>query len=92
MCTDDVCAMKNCGEGACKASNASVLGFDCECYSGWKKIQIGPLTFPYCGVPNCECLSPCLSQGVHVLIRMWSADDLFRFCAKIDNDNVYASK
>ncbi|KAL3598458.1 hypothetical protein D5086_006376 [Populus alba] len=50
---DDVCALINCGEGACKASNASVLGFDCECYSGWKKIQIGPLTFPSCIVPNC---------------------------------------
>ncbi|KAJ6942536.1 hypothetical protein NC652_008375 [Populus alba x Populus x berolinensis] len=49
---DDVCALINCGEGACKASNASVLGFDCECYSGWKKIQIGPLTFPSCIVPN----------------------------------------
>ncbi|KAJ6932684.1 hypothetical protein NC651_008195 [Populus alba x Populus x berolinensis] len=50
---DDVCALINCGEGACKASNASVLGFDCECSSGWKKIQIGPLTFPSCIVPNC---------------------------------------
>ncbi|KAG6780497.1 hypothetical protein POTOM_013359 [Populus tomentosa] len=58
MCADDVCALINCGEGACKASNASVLGFDCECYSGWKKIQMGPLTFPSCIVPHCECLSP----------------------------------
>ncbi|KAJ6696188.1 NEUROGENIC LOCUS NOTCH-like protein 3-LIKE [Salix koriyanagi] len=50
---DDVCALTNCGEGACKASSASLLGFDCECYSGWKKVQIGPLTFPSCIIPNC---------------------------------------
>ncbi|KAB5563950.1 hypothetical protein DKX38_004004 [Salix brachista] len=49
---DDVCALTNCGEGACKASSASLLGFDCECYSGWKKVQIGPLTFPSCIIPN----------------------------------------
>ncbi|XP_041019136.1 delta and Notch-like epidermal growth factor-related receptor [Juglans microcarpa x Juglans regia] len=48
-----VCALINCGEGTCKASNASVLGFDCECNPGWKKMQLGPLTFPSCVVPNC---------------------------------------
>ncbi|KAH7547338.1 hypothetical protein FEM48_Zijuj01G0299100 [Ziziphus jujuba var. spinosa] len=48
-----VCAAINCGQGTCKASNASLLGFDCECYPGWKKIQIGPLTFPSCLLPNC---------------------------------------
>ncbi|CAK7356629.1 unnamed protein product [Dovyalis caffra] len=50
---DDVCATTNCGQGTCKASNTSFPGFDCECNSGWKKMQIGPLTFPPCVVPNC---------------------------------------
>ncbi|KAG7997938.1 hypothetical protein I3843_01G233100 [Carya illinoinensis] len=51
---DVPCALINCGEGTCKASNASTLiGFDCECNPGWKKTQIGPLTFPSCVVPNC---------------------------------------
>lgn len=47
-----VCAVINCGQGTCKASNASFLGFDCECNSGWRKPQIGLFTFPYCVLPN----------------------------------------
>ncbi|CAK9310444.1 unnamed protein product [Citrullus colocynthis] len=46
------CAVINCGQGTCKASNASFLGFDCECNSGWRKPQIGLFTFPYCVLPN----------------------------------------
>ncbi|XP_044487207.1 uncharacterized protein LOC123212200 isoform X2 [Mangifera indica] len=48
------CAVVDCGEGTCKDSNSSVLGFECECDPGWKKIQIGPLTFPSCVLPNCS--------------------------------------
>ncbi|KAL3610574.1 hypothetical protein D5086_001594 [Populus alba] len=48
----DVCALINCGQGTCQASNASLLGFECECSSGWKKIEIGPLTFPSRVIPN----------------------------------------
>lgn len=51
---DIVCAAIPCGQGACKASNASILGFECECYPGWKKVQIGPFVFPPCVLPNCE--------------------------------------
>ncbi|XVE52138.1 hypothetical protein DITRI_Ditri02bG0098300 [Diplodiscus trichospermus] len=40
-------------EGTCEASYNSVLGFDCQCNPGWRKIQIGPLTFPSCLIPNC---------------------------------------
>ncbi|XWS20358.1 hypothetical protein CRYUN_Cryun31cG0094600 [Craigia yunnanensis] len=50
---DIVCSFINCGQGTCKASNNSLLGFDCECNPGWRKIQIGPLTFPTCLIPNC---------------------------------------
>lgn len=49
------CSVVNCGQGTCKASNASLLGFECLCKSGWQKIQIGPLAFPSCIIPNCEC-------------------------------------
>ncbi|OMO54214.1 hypothetical protein CCACVL1_27967, partial [Corchorus capsularis] len=50
---DIVCSFIKCGEGSCKASNKSLLGFECECNPGWKKIQIGPFTFPACLIPNC---------------------------------------
>ncbi|KAG4199078.1 hypothetical protein ERO13_A05G126700v2 [Gossypium hirsutum] len=45
--------LQDCGQGTCQASNNSLLGFDCLCKPGWKKIQIGPFTFPSCLVPNC---------------------------------------
>ncbi|XP_028108752.1 uncharacterized protein LOC114307554 [Camellia sinensis] len=48
-----LCAIVNCGQGTCVPSNATLLGFECDCYPGWKTIQIGPLTFPSCVVPNC---------------------------------------
>ncbi|XP_062153986.1 uncharacterized protein LOC133862230 isoform X2 [Alnus glutinosa] len=54
-----VCAMIKCGQGTCKPSNASIIGFDCECDPGWKEIQIGPLTFPSCVVPNSCALVWC---------------------------------
>ncbi|MBA0691075.1 hypothetical protein Goari_008723 [Gossypium aridum] len=47
------CSVIDCGQGTCQASNNSLLGFDCLCKPGWKKIQIGPVTFPSCLVPNC---------------------------------------
>ncbi|XP_025012827.1 uncharacterized protein LOC8271351 isoform X1 [Ricinus communis] len=50
---DGICASIFCGQGTCKNINASFLDFECECNSGWKKIQIGPLTFPSCLLPNC---------------------------------------
>ncbi|EOY26642.1 Uncharacterized protein TCM_028581 [Theobroma cacao] len=49
---DTACLFIKCGQGTCKASN-SLLGFDCECLPGWRKIQIGPFTFPSCLIPNC---------------------------------------
>lgn len=63
-CMADIeCQFINCGEGVCKASNETLLGFDCECNPGWKKIHVGVglLTIPTC-VPNCESLSLSLSQ------------------------------
>ncbi|KAB1218613.1 hypothetical protein CJ030_MR3G026493 [Morella rubra] len=60
--SDVVCALRNCGQGTCKASNSSLFGFDCECHPGWKKIQIVPLAFPSCVVPNCTVDFQC-SKG-----------------------------
>ncbi|XP_044496555.1 latent-transforming growth factor beta-binding protein 2-like [Mangifera indica] len=48
------CADVNCGQGTCKDSNSSLLGFECDCNTGWKKLQIGPLAFPSCVLPNCS--------------------------------------
>ncbi|XP_039005912.1 uncharacterized protein LOC120133390 [Hibiscus syriacus] len=51
--TGIVCSIIDCGQGTCQPSNASLLGFDCLCKPGWKKIPIGPFTFPSCLIPNC---------------------------------------
>ncbi|KAL4626320.1 hypothetical protein ACB092_05G087500 [Castanea dentata] len=48
----------DCVQGTCKGSS-SFLGFECECYPGWKAIQIGPLTFPACVIPNCSVNFQC---------------------------------
>ncbi|PPD71258.1 hypothetical protein E1A91_D05G135900v1 [Gossypium mustelinum] len=62
------CSVIDCGQGTCQASNNSLLGFDCLCKPGWKKIQIGPFTFPSCLVPNyCDLVwcgdGECVSNG-----------------------------
>ncbi|XP_043818114.1 uncharacterized protein LOC110626840 isoform X2 [Manihot esculenta] len=47
-----LCSSVFCGQGTC--NNIDTLpGFECNCYDGWNKIQIGPLTFPSCLIPNC---------------------------------------
>ena len=56
FCVGIACAVIDCVQGTCKDSS-SFLGFECECYPGWKAIQIGYLTFPACVIPNCESLS-----------------------------------
>lgn len=54
FCVDVGCSLVNCGQGTCKASNTTSIGIECECDPGWKKIEIGPLIFPSCILPNCE--------------------------------------
>lgn len=66
---DFVCATINCGKGICQPSNTSLICFDCECDPGWKNIQIGPLAFTSCVVPNCDnSLSLSL---VDILVLCW---------------------
>ncbi|KAK6236282.1 hypothetical protein SCA6_011619 [Theobroma cacao] len=48
----NACAIFNCGQGTCH-SDGSLLGFECDCYSGWKKFRIGPVDLPPCIIPNC---------------------------------------
>lgn len=56
LLTGGLCSSVFCGQGTC--NNIDTLpGFECNCYDGWNKIQIGPLTFPSCLIPNCEFLS-----------------------------------
>ncbi|KAJ9179106.1 hypothetical protein P3X46_010929 [Hevea brasiliensis] len=50
MSEDGWCSFVFCGQGTCKNT---ILGFECECYAGWSKIQIGFLTFLPCLIPNC---------------------------------------
>ncbi|EYU21573.1 hypothetical protein MIMGU_mgv1a024131mg, partial [Erythranthe guttata] len=49
----DVCANVNCVSGKCVPYNGSILGFDCDCYPGWKKPELLNITFPSCILPNC---------------------------------------
>ncbi|TQE04420.1 hypothetical protein C1H46_009940 [Malus baccata] len=56
---DIVCELVHCGQGVCKVSNETLLGFDCECNPGWKKIPIGPFTYPACVIPNCTVNFQC---------------------------------
>lgn len=54
----DICKSMFCGKGTCQASETELLGFTCDCDSGWKKIKVGvpPLEFelPPCLLPNCQ--------------------------------------
>ncbi|OMO66853.1 hypothetical protein COLO4_30316 [Corchorus olitorius] len=80
---DIVCSFIQCGQGSCKASNKSLLGFDCECNPGWKKIQIGPFTFPACLIPNyCDLVwcgdGKCVSNGTgHICQCDQGSENLF---------------
>ena len=56
FCVGIACAVIDCVQGTCKGSS-SLPGLECECYPGWKAIQIGPLTFPAFVIPNCKSLS-----------------------------------
>ncbi|XVE54339.1 hypothetical protein DITRI_Ditri03aG0072200 [Diplodiscus trichospermus] len=49
----NACATVDCGQGTCRETDSSLLGFECDCYSGWKHFQIGPLVLPPCIIPNC---------------------------------------
>ncbi|KAJ8773473.1 hypothetical protein K2173_004303 [Erythroxylum novogranatense] len=51
--TPTACKLINCGQGTCVANGSAALGFGCQCNTGWEKMQLGPLTFPSCVVPNC---------------------------------------
>ncbi|XP_057450695.1 uncharacterized protein LOC130742613 isoform X2 [Lotus japonicus] len=59
----DICKTMFCGKGTCQASETELLGFTCDCDSGWKKIKVGvpPLEFelPPCLLPNCTLDMQC---------------------------------
>ncbi|CAJ1951209.1 unnamed protein product [Sphenostylis stenocarpa] len=49
----NVCDIVYCGRGTCHPSSTDSLGFTCDCESGWKKPNLGPLQLPPCSLPNC---------------------------------------
>ncbi|GAB4850137.1 hypothetical protein Ancab_039898 [Ancistrocladus abbreviatus] len=61
------CKLLYCGQGKCIESDATIFGADCECYSGWKKIQFGPFTFPSCLIPNCYLGTDC--SGLDIVVQ-----------------------
>jgi len=57
VCADDllnICDFVYCGKGTCQLSSTELLGFTCDCESGWKKPNIGSIELPPCIFPNCE--------------------------------------
>ena len=56
VCADifNVCDLVYCGKGTCHLSSSDLLGFRCDCDSGWKKPNIGSFQLPPCALPNCE--------------------------------------
>ncbi|QCE02077.1 hypothetical protein DEO72_LG8g88 [Vigna unguiculata] len=49
----NVCDLVYCGKGTCHLSSSDLLGFRCDCDSGWKKPNIGSFQLPPCALPNC---------------------------------------
>ncbi|KAG5036647.1 hypothetical protein JHK86_017487 [Glycine max] len=45
--------MSNQTQGTCQLSSTELLGFTCDCESGWKKPNIGSIELPPCIFPNC---------------------------------------
>ncbi|WMV22237.1 hypothetical protein MTR67_015622 [Solanum verrucosum] len=61
---DGVCKFVDCAKGKCVATGEFLgLGFECICDPGWKQIQLGPITYPACNVPNCTLHLGCGSQS-----------------------------
>ncbi|CAH1442543.1 unnamed protein product [Lactuca virosa] len=48
----DACTNVTCGEGTCVPDLLGLL-FHCDCNPGWKTIQVGPMSFGACIIPNC---------------------------------------
>ncbi|KAG5000814.1 hypothetical protein JHK87_021886 [Glycine soja] len=48
-----ICGLVYCGKGTCRPSSSELLGFTCDCESGWKKPKIGSVELPPCIFPNC---------------------------------------
>ncbi|KAL9304488.1 hypothetical protein ACSQ67_021751 [Phaseolus vulgaris] len=54
--TQDVfnpCDFVYCGKGTCHLSSTELLGFTCDCESGWKKPTFASFQLPPCVLPNC---------------------------------------
>ncbi|KAK8698455.1 hypothetical protein V6N13_114573 [Hibiscus sabdariffa] len=56
------CTIVDCAQGTCRESDTSLLGFECDCYPGWIKLQFGPFSSP-CMIPNCTLNLGCGSES-----------------------------
>ncbi|KAK9101840.1 hypothetical protein Sjap_019094 [Stephania japonica] len=57
---NSACDLVDCGQGTCKPSNTTLfVPYECECFPGWKKIQVGPATLPACILPDCTLNFSC---------------------------------
>lgn len=54
MNVDGICETVDCVKGKCVESGG--LGFKCVCDPGWTQVQLGPIAFPACTLPNCDSL------------------------------------
>ncbi|MCE3052028.1 hypothetical protein HAX54_051434 [Datura stramonium] len=62
---DGPCKYVDCGKGKCvETGELFGIGFECICDPGWTQIQLGPITYPACNVPNCVFGADC--KGVEL--------------------------
>ncbi|KAJ8535978.1 hypothetical protein K7X08_034379 [Anisodus acutangulus] len=51
---DGPCEHVDCANGKCVETGEFLgLGFKCVCDPGWKQMQLGPVAFPACNIPDC---------------------------------------
>ncbi|KAI3996201.1 hypothetical protein MKX01_022695, partial [Papaver californicum] len=80
----DVCSLVNCVQGKCKPSNVTFLP-DCDCNPGWKKLQIGDISFPLCIVPDSTSPAPPPPPENNTATCLWCGDGT---CVKDGDANI----
>ncbi|XP_017257459.1 uncharacterized protein LOC108226977 isoform X1 [Daucus carota subsp. sativus] len=77
------CGIVNCGEGTCRGSNTTALGFECDCSPGWKQIPLVSFAIPSCVLPNCTVDFQCGSGAPPISFPPPPADNSTSPCNSV---------
>ncbi|KAL1812728.1 hypothetical protein ACET3Z_022793 [Daucus carota] len=77
------CGIVNCGEGTCRGSNTTALGFECNCSPGWKQIPLVSFAIPSCVLPNCTVDFQCGSGAPPISFPPPPADNSTSPCNSV---------